>query len=109
MHALQNELLKRKSSETNLELSIGIRPEHLEITNQSDENTFSATVAYRENLGSDIFFHVNTEDGMNRIIVRGIPQFTNEISNGSKVNIKRASDKALLFNKEGKRVQFNNA
>ena len=101
--------LKRKSSETNLELSIGIRPEHLEITNQSDENTFSATVAYRENLGSDIFFHVNTEDGMNRIIVRGIPQFTNEISNGSKVNIKRASYKALLFNKEGKRVQFNNA
>ena len=46
---------------------------------------------------------------MNRIIVRGIPQFTNEISNGSKVNIKRASDKALLFNKEGTRVQFNNA
>ena len=46
---------------------------------------------------------------MNRIIVRGIPQFTNEISNGSKVNIKRVSDKALLFNSEGKRVQFNNA
>ena len=46
---------------------------------------------------------------MNRIIVRGMPQFTNEISNGSKVNIKRVSGKALLFNFEGKRIQFNNA
>ena len=107
--SLLNLTLKRKSSESNLELNIGIRPEHLEITNQSDENTFSATVSYRENLGSDIFFHVNTEDGMNRIIVRGIPQLTHEISSGSKVNIRRVSNKALLFNKEGKRVQFNNA
>ena len=46
---------------------------------------------------------------MNRIIVRGIPQLTHEISNGSTVNIKRAPNKALLFNQEGKRVQFNNA
>ena len=44
--SLLNLTLKRKSSETNLELNIGIRPEHLEITNQSDENTFSATVSY---------------------------------------------------------------
>ena len=104
-----NVSLKRKSLETNSKLNIGIRPEHLEITNQSDENTFSATVAYRENLGSDIFFHVNTEEGMNRIIVRGIPQLTHNISNGSKVNIKRVSDKTLLFNQEGTRVKFNNA
>ena len=107
--SLLNLTLKRKSSETNLELYIGIRPEHLEITNQSDENTFSATVAYRENLGSDIFFHVNTEEGMSRIIVRGIPQLTHKISNGSKVNIKKVSEKALLFNQEGTRVKFNNA
>ena len=104
-----NVSLKRKSLETNSKLNIGIRPEHLEITNQSDENTFSATVAYRENLGSDIFFHVNTEEGMSRIIVRGIPQLTHNISNGSKVNIKRVSDKTLLFNQEGTRVKFNNA
>ena len=46
---------------------------------------------------------------MSRIIVRGIPQLTHQISNGSKVNIKRVSDKALLFNQEGKRIKFNNA
>jgi len=46
---------------------------------------------------------------MNRIIVRGIPQLTHNISNGSKVNIKRVSDKTLLFNQEGTRVKFNNA
>jgi multiple sugar transport system ATP-binding protein len=101
--------LKRKSSESNTDLHIGIRPEHLEITNESNENTFSGTVAYRENLGSDIFFHVNIEDGSNKIIVRGLPQFTHQISNGSKVNIKRVSDKALLFNEAGMRVQFTNA
>ena len=101
--------LKRKSSESNTDLHIGIRPEHLEITNESNENTFSGTVAYRENLGSDIFFHVNIEDGSNKIIVRSLPQFTHQISNGSKVNIKRVSDKALLFNEAGMRVQFTNA
>ena len=101
--------LKRKSSESNTDLHIGIRPEHLEITNESNENTFSGTVAYRENLGSDIFFHVNIEDGSNKIIVRGLPQFTHQISNGSNVNIKRVSDKALLFNQAGMRVQFTNA
>jgi len=101
--------LKRKSSESNTDLHIGIRPEHLEITNEINENTFSGTVAYRENLGSDIFFHVNLEDGSNKIIVRGLPQFTHQISNGSSVNIKRVSDKALLFNQAGMRVQFTNA
>ncbi len=101
--------LKRKSSESNTDLHIGIRPEHLEITNESNESTFSGTVAYRENLGSDIFFHVNIEDGSNKIIVRGLPQFTHQISNGSNVNIKRVSDKALLFNQAGMRVQFTNA
>ncbi len=101
--------LKRKSSESNTDLHIGIRPEHLEITNESNENTFNGTVAYRENLGSDIFFHVNIEDGSNKIIVRGLPQFTHQISNGSSVNIKRVSDKALLFNQAGMRVQFTNA
>ena len=101
--------LKRKSSESNTDLHIGIRPEHLEITNESNENTFSGTVAYRENLGSDIFFHVNIENGSNKIIVRGLPQFTHQISNGSNVNIKRVSDKALLFNQAGMRVQFTNA
>ena len=101
--------LKRKSSESNTDLHIGIRPEHLEITNESNESTFSGTVAYRENLGSDIFFHVNIEDGSNKIIVRGLPQFTHQISNGSSVNIKRVSDKALLFNEAGMRVQFTNA
>ncbi len=101
--------LKRKSSESNTDLHIGIRPEHLEITNESNDNTFSGIVAYRENLGSDIFFHVNIEDGSNKIIVRGLPQFTHQISNGSSVNIKRVSDKALLFNQAGMRVQFTNA
>ncbi len=101
--------LKRKSSESNTDLHIGIRPEHLEITNESNENTFSGKVAYRENLGSDIFFHVNIEDGSNKIIVRGLPQFTHQISNGSSINIKRVSDKALLFNQAGMRVQFTNA
>ena len=101
--------LKRKSSESNTDLHIGIRPEHLEITNESNDETFSGTVAYRENLGSDIFFHVNIQDGGDKIIVRGIPQFTHQISNGSSVSIKRVSDKALLFNQAGMRVQFTNA
>tara|TARA_Y100000590_G_C14805303_1_gene670550 strand:- start:24 stop:494 length:471 start_codon:yes stop_codon:yes gene_type:complete len=104
-----NVKLQRKSSESNSNLHIGIRPEHLEITDKNDENTFNGTVIYKENLGSDIFFHVNIEDGTKKIIVRGLPQFTHQITNGSNVSIKRVPDKALLFNEDGMRVQFNNA
>ena len=104
-----NVKLQRKSSESNYNLHIGIRPEHLEITDKNDENTFNGTVIYKENLGSDIFFHVNIEDGTKKIIVRGLPQFTHQITNGSNVSIKRVPDKALLFNEDGMRVQFNNA
>ena len=104
-----NVSLKRKSSESNSNLHIGIRPEHLEITDENNENTFNGTVAYRENLGSDIFFHINIEDSAKKIIVRGLPQFTHQIRSGSNVSIKRVSNKALLFNEAGMRVQFNNA
>ena len=104
-----NVSLKRKISENNIDLLIGIRPEHLEITDENNEDTFSGTVVYRENLGSDIFFHISIDDNANKIIVRSPPQLTHQIAIGSKVNIKRVSDKTLLFEQSGLRVQFNNA
>ena len=98
--------LERKSSESNSNLKIGIRPEHLIISKNKSDNCIEGSVVYRENLGSDLFFHVDIGDAKNRIIVRGIPQLTNDISNGTKVFIERLKGEALLFDKSGNRITF---
>jgi len=98
--------LARKSSAPNINLKIGIRPEHLTISESKADNCIEGTVVYRENLGSDLFFHVDIGGGINRIIVRGVPQLTNDISNGTKVFIERLKGEALLFDSNGNRITF---
>ena len=98
--------LARKSNTQNINLTIGIRPEHLTISENKSDNCIQGTVVYKENLGSDLFFHVDIGNGINRIIVRGIPQLTNNISNGTKVFIERLKGEALLFDTKGDRIIF---
>ena len=52
--------LERKFN-TNSKSLVAVRPEHLEITKDSNKPAFEATVSYRENLGSDIFYHVQVD------------------------------------------------
>ncbi len=98
--------LTRRSNSKNTDLTIGLRPEHLAISRSKSDDCIEGIVSYRENLGSDMFFHINVSDNDNRIIVRGSPQLTNDISNGTKVFIKRLKKEALLFDKNGNRIHF---
>ena len=98
--------LLRKSSKKNADVIIGIRPEHLEISKNHSETSIKGVVSYRENLGSDMFFHIEIAGDNKKLIARGTPQLTNSIVIGSKVFVNRLGGEALLFNQNGSRIRF---
>ena len=98
--------LHRKSSTKNTEVIIGIRPEHLEISKDNSNNSIEGIVSYRENLGSDMFFHIEIPGDNEKLIARGTPQLTNSIVIGSKVFVNRLKGEALLFDQSGSRIKF---
>ena len=63
-------------------------------------------VSYRENLGSDMFFHIEIGGDNKKLIARGTPQLTSSISIGSKVFVTRLKGEALLFDQNGSRIKF---
>ena len=63
-------------------------------------------MSYRENLGSDMFFHIEIDGDNEKLIARGTPQLTNSINIGSKVFINRLKGEALLFDLNGSRIKF---
>ena len=65
-------------------------------------------VSYRENLGSDMFFHIEIPGDNEKLIARGAPQLTSSISIGAKVFVKRLEGEALLFDQSGSRIKFTN-
>ena len=81
-----------------------MRPEHLEITKDSNKPAFEAKVSYKENLGSDIFYHVQVDQSDSKIIVRGSPQ-AGLISNGETIKISPSHSEAMLFEISGERIR----
>lgn len=98
--------LQRKSLVKDSNILIGIRPEHLEISKEYSNDSIEGVVSYRENLGSDMFFHIQIADDNEKLIARGTPQLTSSINIGSKVFVKRLRGEALLFDHNGSRIKF---
>ena len=98
--------LQRKSSVKDSDILIGIRPEHLEISKENSNDSIEGVVSYRENLGSDMFFHIQIAGDNEKLIARGTPQLTSSINIGSKVFVKRLRGEALLFDHNGSRIKF---
>ena len=95
--------LERKFNTNSQKALVAVRPEHLEITKDSNKPAFEATVSYRENLGSDIFYHVQVDQSDSKVIVRGSP--AELISNGETVRISPSHAEAMLFETSGERIQ----
>ena len=84
-------------------ISIGIRPEHLSLTN--DRNCIKGIIKHRENLGSDFFMHVESPNIEKRIILRVSPEEALNLQVDAKVNFNFSQKYALFFNSAGKRVE----
>ena len=85
-------------------ISIGIRPEHMELVSSNDKNVFKGKIVYRENLGSDIFLHLTFNEGEQKIIVRSEPSMVINSAIGDSVMIGWDEQKVMVFDVDGKNV-----
>ena len=85
-------------------ISVGIRPEHMELVTSNDKNVFKGKIVYRENLGSDIFLHVTVNEGKQKIIVRSEPSMVINSAVGDQVMIGWDEQKVMVFDVDGKNV-----
>ena len=85
-------------------ISVGIRPEHMELVSSNDKKNFKGKIVYRENLGSDIFLHVIVNDGEQKIIVRSEPSMVINTAVGDQVLIGWDEQKVMVFDVDGKNV-----
>ncbi len=85
-------------------LSVGLRPEHLEYREKPAKDCFSGQLTYKENLGSDVYLHVALHDGAHNIIVRAQPHTADDISIGDTVSVGHVPGKALVFDSNGERL-----
>ena len=89
-------------------ISVGIRPEHMELVSSNDKNSFKGKIVYRENLGSDIFLHVTVNEGKQKIIVRSEPSMVINSAIGDSVMIGWDEQKVMVFDVDGKNVTMKN-
>ena len=89
-------------------ISVGIRPEHMELVSSNDKNVFKGKIVYRENLGSDIFLHVTVNEGEQKIIVRSEPSMVINSAIGDSVMIGWDEQKVMVFDVDGKNVTMQN-
>ena len=85
-------------------ISVGIRPEHMELVSSNDKISFKGKIVYRENLGSDIFLHVTVNEGEQKIIVRSEPSMVINSAIGDSVMIGWDEQKVMVFDVDGKNV-----
>ena len=85
-------------------ISVGIRPEHMELVTSNNENVFKGKIVYRENLGSDIFLHVTVNEGKQKIIVRSEPSMVINSAVGDQVMIGWDKQNVMVFDVDGKNV-----
>ena len=85
-------------------VSVGIRPEHMELVSSKDKNVFKGKIVYRENLGSDIFLHLTVNEGEQKIIVRSEPSMVINSAVGDQVMIGWDEQKVMVFDVDGKNI-----
>ena len=87
----------------NQPVSIGIRPEHLILQPQS-KASFKGELTYKENLGSDVFLHLDIGLTDQKVVIRTEPQESNSSKIGETISFSASHNKYLVFDENGKRI-----
>ena len=66
--------------------------------------SWAGIVRHRENLGSDLFLHVEADGGGPRIVARGVPEIADTVPPGARVVLRPRPGRALLFDRAGRRI-----
>jgi len=86
------------------QITVGLRPEHFALSAQAGSNTLSGSLVYRENLGADVYLHLDL--GTTRLVVRAGVEEARDYSLGERVHAVPKHDKALVFAGDGRRLRF---
>ena len=84
-------------------LTLGIRPEHL-VLQSGAKSSFSGKLTYKENLGSDVFLHLDMGLENQKVVIRTDPQDANSAKIGEKISFGANPNKYLVFDANGKRI-----
>jgi len=82
-------------------IMLGFRPEHTELLSSNSNNCFEGKITYKENLGSDIYLHVNLKEDQHKMIVRSVPDKALDAKIGDMVKIGWMVEKVMAFERNG--------
>jgi multiple sugar transport system ATP-binding protein len=85
-------------------LQVGIRPPSV-VVDAAGAGGLHGEIVYRENLGSDLFIHVELQPGRQRVVARCDPDRAEALPIGAVVSLQFPADKTLLFAESGRRIQ----
>jgi multiple sugar transport system ATP-binding protein len=86
-------------------LSVGIRPEHLDVLPAGEHSHgVAGIVRHRENLGSDLFVHIEVDGGGGRVVARATPEIVREVPPGARIAVRPRPGRTLFFDRTGRRV-----
>ena len=96
------ELLSQKVTvpSEGLKVTLGVRPEHVVLSNRASEDTIHATIQVNEMMGSELHLHVLTDDGTALVVRVPTIQLTEEEREGM------VAGAQLQLTFEGKVMQF---
>ena len=107
-------VLRRRAVIGPAEITVGIRPEHLEAVAQPEPGeTLSARVVHKENLGSDVYVHGALEGAGpasgRRIVARALPEIAAHLGIGEIAHFRITRGEAMVFGPNKRRAALRDA
>ena len=99
--------LQRKLSKTLQNVTVGMRPEHLEIAAEAPGgHFFPVTVRHKENLGADYFVHAQIDGTDQRLIVRTRPEIAQKLAYDGAAKVWALHGEPIVFGTDNMRIYF---
>ncbi|MEO1610009.1 MAG: ABC transporter ATP-binding protein [Pseudomonadota bacterium] len=99
--------LQRKLSKTLQNVTVGMRPEHLEIAAEAPGgHFFPVTVRHKENLGADYFVHAQIDGTDQRLIVRTRPETAQKLAYDGAAKVWALHGEPIVFGTDNMRIYF---
>ncbi len=98
--------LQRRAAGCGARVSLGIRPEHLSLGCERDNEGWPFTPTHKENLGADFFLHGHVNGGSTRLVARATPEQAIAISLGQEMRVRPDPGAAMLFGADDRRIRF---
>lgn len=95
-------LLEGSEAEKHGARTIGVRPEHIEVSANPVDGAWTGTVGVAEHLGSDTFIHIHGVEGCDPMTVRASGDFT--VKHGDEVYLTPDANQIHKFDADGLRI-----